>query len=77
MRSKKRLLYVGITRARKQLCLSYPKTRNRYGSIDPCDPSRFLGELPEIDLPPPEAEDERKKKLAESHMAAMRAMLLS
>lgn len=77
LEEERRLLYVGITRARKQLCLSYPKTRNRYGSIDPCDPSRFLAELPEIDLPPPEAEDERKKKLAESHMAAMRAMLLS
>jgi ATP-dependent DNA helicase Rep len=75
LEEERRLLYVGITRARKQLTLSYPKTRNRYGAIDPCDPSRFLRELPEIDLPPPEAAAERSKKLAQGHLAAMRAML--
>jgi ATP-dependent DNA helicase Rep len=75
LEEERRLLYVGITRARKQLSLSFPKTRNRYGAIDPCDPSRFLAELPDIDLPPPQAREERGKKLAEGHLAAMRAML--
>ena len=75
LEEERRLLYVGITRARKQLTLSYPKARNRYGSIEGCDPSRFLSELPEIDLPPPEAQAERTKKLAAGHLAAMRAML--
>jgi ATP-dependent DNA helicase Rep len=75
LEEERRLLYVGITRARKQLTLSYPKTRNRYGAISGCDPSVFLSELPEIDLPPPEAAADRSKKLADGHLAAMRAML--
>jgi ATP-dependent DNA helicase Rep len=76
LEEERRLLYVGITRARKQLSMSYPKTRNRYGQIDPCEPSRFIAELPDIDLPPPEARDERKQQVANAHLAAMRAMLL-
>jgi ATP-dependent DNA helicase Rep len=75
LEEERRLLYVGITRARKQLSMSYPKTRNRYGQIDPCEPSRFIAELPDIDLPPPEARDERKQQVANAHLAAMRAML--
>jgi ATP-dependent DNA helicase Rep len=75
LEEERRLLYVGITRARKGLTMSYPKTRNRYGQIDPCEPSRFIAELPDIDLPAPEARDERKQQVASAHLAAMRAML--
>jgi DNA helicase-2/ATP-dependent DNA helicase PcrA len=43
---ERRLLYVGITRAQKELILTYAKRRTRYGQITPCLPSRFLGEIP-------------------------------
>lgn len=43
---ERRLMYVGITRAKKQLTISYAKTRSRYGEDLTCDPSRFLDELP-------------------------------
>jgi superfamily I DNA/RNA helicase len=42
---ERRLLYVGITRARKMLTLTHCKTRVRYGSPEPRNPSSFLKEL--------------------------------
>ncbi len=44
---ERRLCYVGITRARKKLCLLYAKTRLLYGGFQNNIPSRFLAELPE------------------------------
>lgn len=43
---ERRLIYVGITRAQKELTLSYAKRRTRFGQLTPCIPSRFLGEIP-------------------------------
>ena len=43
---ERRLLYVGITRARESLTLGYAQTRRRYGEMVKCEPSRFLDELP-------------------------------
>ena len=42
---ERRLLYVGITRAKKSLMLSYCYTRVRYGDPLPCQPSSFIKEL--------------------------------
>ncbi|XBC38185.1 MAG: UvrD-helicase domain-containing protein [Buchnera aphidicola (Floraphis choui)] len=47
---ERRLTYVGITRARKELFFSYSETRCQYGEIIRTIPSRFLLELPESDL---------------------------
>jgi DNA helicase-2/ATP-dependent DNA helicase PcrA len=44
---ERRLFYVGITRAKETLSLSYCGTRKRYGQEEPCQPSSFLDELPE------------------------------
>lgn len=44
---ERRLAYVGITRARQRLFISFAKTRNRFGEKLTCEPSRFLEELPE------------------------------
>lgn len=47
---ERRLCYVGITRARKTLVLSLARRRRRYGETQTCEPSRFLGELPDKEL---------------------------
>lgn len=47
---ERRLAYVGITRAKKQLTFSYCSHRKRYGEMNDCQPSRFLNELPEDEL---------------------------
>ena len=43
---ERRLCYVGITRARRQLVLSHADQRRLYGSENRCRPSRFLREIP-------------------------------
>ncbi|MEX2481807.1 MAG: UvrD-helicase domain-containing protein [Gammaproteobacteria bacterium] len=47
---ERRLAYVGITRAKRTLCLSFCRTRKRYGQVETCEPSRFLNELPADEL---------------------------
>jgi len=47
---ERRLAYVGITRAQKQLTFSYCSHRKRYGELSDCEPSRFLNELPVEEL---------------------------
>lgn len=42
---ERRLLYVGMTRARQSLTISHCSTRMRYGSASPCTPSSFLKEI--------------------------------
>ncbi|HMI77093.1 MAG TPA: DNA helicase Rep [Buchnera sp. (in: enterobacteria)] len=47
---ERRLAYVGITRAKKELFFSYCKKRYQYGETLYPQPSRFLFELPQNDL---------------------------
>ena len=47
---ERRLMYVGITRARQSLHLSYCSRRSRAGQTAACVPSRFLAELAQEDL---------------------------
>ena len=42
---ERRLLYVGITRARRRLTMSYCVNRTKYGSAVSCAPSTFLKEI--------------------------------
>ncbi|MBO1902185.1 UvrD-helicase domain-containing protein [Leucobacter weissii] len=44
---ERRLMYVGITRARERLYLTLASTRASYGDIGVAMPSRFLQEIPE------------------------------
>ena len=44
---ERRLFYVGITRAMKELTLSWARTRKRHGQMVDRTPSRFLDELPQ------------------------------
>ncbi|QCI21297.1 DNA helicase Rep [Buchnera aphidicola (Hyperomyzus lactucae)] len=47
---ERRLTYVGMTRAKKQLFFTYSCNRMQYGQILHMSPSRFLFELPQEDL---------------------------
>jgi DNA helicase II / ATP-dependent DNA helicase PcrA len=47
MEEERRLAYVGITRAREQLYLSYAWCRNLWGQTQYNPPSRFLKEIPD------------------------------
>jgi len=47
---ERRLLYVGLTRARERLLLTYARARARYGEFEMRRPSRFLTEIPEEHL---------------------------
>ena len=42
---ERRLFYVGVTRARRHLVLSWALTRNLYGKVQIRTPSRFLTEV--------------------------------
>lgn len=50
LEEERRLCYVGITRARQSLTLSYADKRRKYGEDAACSPSRFLQELPQEEL---------------------------
>jgi Superfamily I DNA and RNA helicases len=76
---ERRLAYVGITRAQKELIFTLCKERRQYGELVRPEPSRFLLELPQDDL---EWEQERKVVSAEermqkgqSHLANLKAMM--
>lgn len=45
LEEERRLFYVAITRAQKQLFLSYALTRYRFGRLKNCEPSRFLDDI--------------------------------
>ncbi len=55
---ERRLAYVGITRAQRELTFTLTKERRQYGEVVRPEPSRFLHELPQDDL-----EWEVKKKV--------------
>ena len=76
---ERRLAYVGITRARKTLTISFATRRKRFGEIIECEPSRFLDELPQdllqwtgagIELP-----EEEKKARGNASLADLKSML--
>jgi len=62
---ERRLAYVGITRAQKELNFTLCKERRQYGELVRPEPSRFLLELPQDDLL---WEQERKVVSAEERM---------
>ncbi|TAL71355.1 MAG: ATP-dependent DNA helicase Rep [Rhodanobacter sp.] len=76
---ERRLMYVGITRAKELLTLSWAAKSRHYGEIVANQPSRFLAELPQADLhwqgKDPEADQATTRETAQSHMARIRAML--
>lgn len=80
LEEERRLAYVGITRAQRSLTITYAQKRRKYGEDTPCEPSRFLSELPEDALhwegkPGVELSQEEVKDHGNAHMANIRAML--
>ncbi len=47
MQEERRLLYVGITRAKDRLFLIYAQNRSAFGYPEPVEPSRFLDDIPD------------------------------
>ena len=45
LEEERRLFYVALTRAKKQAYLSYALTRYKWGSLNNCEPSRFIEEI--------------------------------
>ena len=76
---ERRLLYVGITRAKEQLWLSHAREALKWGDRMRLQPSRFLDELPAAELQrdgaDPVADAERKQERATAGFAAIRALL--
>ncbi|HEH9589096.1 TPA: DNA helicase Rep [Pseudomonas aeruginosa] len=75
---ERRLAYVGITRARQNLAMTFAAKRKQYGEIIDCSPSRFLDELPPEDLEWEGMEDapqEVKAAKGNAALADIRAML--
>jgi DNA helicase II / ATP-dependent DNA helicase PcrA len=52
LEEERRLCYVGMTRARRLLCLSHARTRQLFGQRRLAQPSRFLSEIPRDSLAP-------------------------
>lgn len=76
---ERRLMYVGITRAKRELTCLYTKKRMKFGEWITTEPSRFLHELPQDDLDwqhqkmVPSATERQQKGL--SHLAQLRQKL--
>jgi DNA helicase-2/ATP-dependent DNA helicase PcrA len=45
LEEERRLFYVALTRAEKKIYLSYATSRFKFGTLLPCEPSRFLDEI--------------------------------
>jgi ATP-dependent DNA helicase Rep len=79
LEEERRLCYVGITRARQTLTLSYADKRKKYGEEIACEPSRFLKELPADDLlsdsnAPPATAEERVAR-GKAYLDSLRGLL--
>ncbi|EFH72848.1 DNA helicase Rep [Vibrio cholerae] len=75
---ERRLMYVGITRAQRELTLMVCKERRQFGELIKPTQSRFLDELPQEDIEwevkkKPVTQEERMAK-GQAHIANLRAM---
>ncbi|WP_045768165.1 UvrD-helicase domain-containing protein [Xanthomonas albilineans] len=78
LQEERRLLYVGITRAKEQLWMSYSMLTRKFGEHIRLKPSRFFDEIPaeemQRDGADPVADAARKKERANAGLAAIQAL---
>lgn len=77
---ERRLLYVGITRAKRKLTMSLANNRKFGGNVTPTEASRFLDELPHdeiewLGINEPELTEEQEKAKREDIMADILSIL--
>ena len=77
---ERRLMYVGITRAQRELTLTMAGKRKQFGEEYETTPSRFLDELPSDDLmwegkPGSQKSQEEKQALGKAHLANLKSLL--
>lgn len=75
---ERRLAYVGITRARQQLTLTFAAKRKQYGELLECSHSRFIDELPKDHVQwegLEEAPAEQKTARGREALAGIRSLL--
>ncbi|AZQ12253.1 MULTISPECIES: DNA helicase Rep [Shewanella] len=75
---ERRLAYVGVTRAQRELWFTMCRERRQFGETMRCEPSRFLDELPQDDLiwesrKQPQSEQQRQET-GKANIANIRAM---
>ena len=79
LEEERRLAYVGITRAKRELVITYAKHRRRYGEDVDCEPSRFLQELPQDDVEweggQHKLDEETNRKRGRAHLDSLKDML--
>ena len=79
LEEERRLMYVGMTRAKRLLQLSHSRRARRYGELVKLEPSRFLAELPDAEVhrigDNSEQDQSEKQVRAETHMARIAALL--
>ena len=76
---ERRLAYVGITRAQRELIFTYARERRQFGEVARTEASRFLHELPQDDLKwelsQVKKSQEQKEQTAKMGVANLREML--
>lgn len=76
---ERRLAYVGITRAQRELIFTYARERRQFGEVSRTEASRFLHELPQDDLiwelTQTKKTQEQKDKTTKMGVANLREML--
>ena len=80
LEEERRLMYVGITRAKRQLTLTHCIKRKKQGTWQFPEPSRFIDEMPQEDLKilgRKDGEPIVSKEEGRSQLAALSAMLAS
>ncbi|RZZ88178.1 UvrD-helicase domain-containing protein [Pseudoxanthomonas winnipegensis] len=78
LEEERRLMYVGITRAKEGLYLSHSRTTRKFRELMRLQPSRFLDELPAAELQrdgaDPVADAAHKQERAKAGLAAIQAL---